>query len=732
MIPGPGEIAPLGDKLVVTPVLSADRSTLDMTFKLPLQGSGARWAAVCFCDTVMTGPVVLCEGDPSTVPFTPQCADYDAANYGISLRAPGGDRYSHVVSSTLGTDGIATITVRINASVAAFRTGTNSRRSEFAVGNYMFSTALKHPTGSAAAADVDFVSGSAQTIAGVYDGIIIAYSITGGSLVLWSIMGGIVYGAGLEPGPKFTVVLKLIGISWILGLVVIMGYFAHDDAVKNAKTVPIYRAIGHIGIQMFGLLLFPVTKTVSLARVIGGGTSFERAIPFHVLIGVILLIVTTVHFAGMYIEFAQTPAGRDSLLTWQEHSHDPNIPDPPAHYTNQLVAGFISWLFIVLLSLPAFARQFIYKAFRISHFLLFPLAIVFAILHVPTAGYVLIPGLTFYVLDLVARAMFFSGSARIVNAVASTRHNAVRLDIEISDNFAKRVTAGQYVFLSTSYVGTPILKPFSIAHTSLKSQKLQTVSLYIKSNGVEKFTGVLANETGMGKWKGGTATLLGPYGSFMVDPWSKRSVVMISGGIGITPMLSVLQHLLTTPRSDGPELITWIWTVREEDVLLLLCEALEDILSSVGKADVDARIYLSKEPSGSRPRINGVPPAVASRLHGGRPDLNAAIYHGAGKADASDVGVFTCGPDVLTEQVATITAGYGFAFHEETFAFGGTPAGMATSMKMLCSSTPAAPMAAAGIRERHSAQEGREMSALQDPLLDDERGTPMKPSEDML
>ena len=635
---------------------------------------------------------MLCRVDPSTSPFAAVCEDYDAANYNIVLRGSGSTRYSQLISSTMDSNGISVVTVRINSTVAGLsqssdRRQSNARRSEFAVGDYIGSVAVKHPPGSAVATTVDFVAGSATAIPSVYRGVVLAYIIIGASLTVASVIGAIVWALSMPVGPKLTVLLQLLATLWTIGSLVVMGILSHQDAIDNGKSAPVFRAIGHIAIVLFGFLLFPVTKTVSLARVMGGGSSFERVIPFHVLFGVLLLLGSTVHFAGMYLEFGTTELGRAALFTWKPHSPSAGAPQPPAHYTNQLVAGFISWLFIVLLSLPAFCRNFFYNVFRISHFLFAPVALVFACLHVPVAAFVLIPGLVFYFADLVSRGMFYAGSNKILSASTSRDYTAARLDIQVSDKFMRSVKPGQYVFLSTSFVGSPILKPFSVAHTSLGQLGIPSISLYIKNQG--RFTAQLVSAIAEEKWKDQTATLLGTYGTLSVDPAKRTNIIMISGGIGVTPMLSMLQALVRTAKDGNPPCaqLAWIWVVREADLVVLFAEALNDLLTqNNATCNVYVRIYLTKEANGG-----ALPSTLAVHIRTGRPDLNSILFHHGTPENANETAVYTCGPGSLTQEVSTLSAGYGYGLHCETFAFGGAPSGMATSMKTLCAGRPAPP-----------------------------------------
>ena len=68
-----------------------------------------------------------------------------------------------------------------------------------------------------------------------------------------------------------------------------------------------------------------------------------------------------------------------------------------------------------------------------------------------------------------------------------------------------------------------------------------------------------------------------------------RSVILTSGGIGITPMLSVLSHLLDQSPSQRPPYVCFVWCVRE--VALIRCFE-KELLEAV-EVGWDVRVHLT-------------------------------------------------------------------------------------------------------------------------------------------
>jgi len=110
---------------------------------------------------------------------------------------------------------------------------------------------------------------------------------------------------------------------------------------------------------------------------------------------------------------------------------------------------------------------------------------------------------------------------------------------------------GQYAFLRWPHAAVaPETHPFTIASSPVHQQILQFA---IKASG--DFTETLA------KLKpGGIVQIDGPYGRFTLSTFGRvRSLVMVAGGIGVTPMLSILRSLAL---QDLRPAVTLIWSNR--------------------------------------------------------------------------------------------------------------------------------------------------------------------------
>jgi 3-phenylpropionate/trans-cinnamate dioxygenase ferredoxin reductase subunit len=115
---------------------------------------------------------------------------------------------------------------------------------------------------------------------------------------------------------------------------------------------------------------------------------------------------------------------------------------------------------------------------------------------------------------------------------------------------------GQYAFLRWPHAAVaPETHPFTITSPSVDQQTLQFA---IKASG--DFTETLAQLKPRD-----IAQIDGPYGRFTLSAFRRvRSLVMVAGGIGVTPMLSILRSLALQEQRPA---VTLIWSNRTgEDI----------------------------------------------------------------------------------------------------------------------------------------------------------------------
>ncbi len=230
-----------------------------------------------------------------------------------------------------------------------------------------------------------------------------------------------------------------------------------------------------------------------------------------------------------------------------------------------------------------------------------------------------------------------------VAVVERLNHNVWSMELIGPPGRTFRHLPGQFAFLKLHGRGLPAEEhPFTIS--SAPSPDGRQIRFTIKASG--DFTGKIG-EFHTGDW----ATVDGPYGLFSHVARASRngSLVMIAGGIGITPILSMLGHMAASG-DDRP--VTLIWgNRREEDIVY--CQELDAL--AAGQMNLHIHHVLSEQEGWPGP-LGFVDAPLLRRLLG---------------AEELAGHLFLCGPPVMMASVERALRSMGVPrrrIHAERFA----------------------------------------------------------------
>ena len=131
-----------------------------------------------------------------------------------------------------------------------------------------------------------------------------------------------------------------------------------------------------------------------------------------------------------------------------------------------------------------------------------------------------------------------------ISSISSTTINLILRNAKSGHPFSFR--AGQYVALSFSRFDRPTpVRCFSIASSPVNSSRLE---FGVKVSG--SYTKALLDLE-----KGDPVYVSGPFGNFVIDENRDKQVVMLAGGIGITPFLSQIRFAAQTNQSTKITLV---------------------------------------------------------------------------------------------------------------------------------------------------------------------------------
>mmetsp|Transcript_27849 Transcript_27849/g.44593 ORF Transcript_27849/g.44593 Transcript_27849/m.44593 type:complete len:485 (-) Transcript_27849:1930-3384(-) len=230
---------------------------------------------------------------------------------------------------------------------------------------------------------------------------------------------------------------------------------------------------------------------------------------------------------------------------------------------DEFLSGYILQGALIGLIVSSFypIRRLLFEVFYYIHIILFVVAVISGLMH---GASIFLIGAGLWLLDLLYRMCFVTAiyhphkctleqlPADIVRISWSKVHNGKIFDYE----------PGQYVFICIPELGLHEWHPFSLS----SSPHHEGVSVHARS---------LGNWTKRLHALAGTKSQVkvfvdGPYGQPCCDIWSGRYTrfLMISAGIGITPLQSITNTLLYQHTQGRPlDQLKFIWTVCDREMV---------------------------------------------------------------------------------------------------------------------------------------------------------------------
>ena len=370
-----------------------------------------------------------------------------------------------------------------------------------------------------------------------------------------------------------------------------------------------------------------------------------------------------------------------------------------------------------------YLRRYCYSLFYILHWLIIIVIIVFALLHEAS---VVMFGVGAWVLDLLIR---FFLVMRFKFRTAKTElfvlpGSLVRVEITPKPGKRFRFKSGQYVFICIPRANIWEFHPISISNTGFDRK----IVLHFKKVGrwtkkvhalIEKQGQKIEHQQNadfksskiMDQIESGTRLettvfINGPYGNPRVDIDSPRYklVVLIAGGIGVTPMQSIYNELLIQHVRGRPFVkVKLIWSLRDEGMLHSVAghsdcfydkqDIHQGQISSMDKCNLvnleyskvmEANFFLTK--GSSEEDKHRLMRRYKARVHLGRPNFPKIMEEMGALAVQNDlhhVAVLSCGPGGMIdhafktsyEKTKKYTTSEGkpfkvnFDFHSEVFEF---------------------------------------------------------------
>ncbi|CAE8652510.1 unnamed protein product [Polarella glacialis] len=355
----------------------------------------------------------------------------------------------------------------------------------------------------------------------------------------------------------------LLGTWFAVFLAMFVRYWAvdhlyHGDGKFNMYPLEVAaRTCGVTAVMLLGLLLLPASKSSPVLT--AAGSSWESAVWIHILLGVLFLMATCGHVALYLARFAELGHLSD-ILPFNAAFFYPMNPvggkTPSDNWTVPMMSA-VFWPSLVCFGIFPWFRRGNYELFRYTHYM--SVILVPATLwHATNAWYFVLPGVLLWTVDRVVRLCGACEVVRVQEMEPLEVSAAAAMTEETEQTKkkkpmpAERVTKVAFTWPGQARTHSPSMfvmvnfpqisfdewHPFSLSSSPLDS----IATIHVKDMGEGSFSGRL-HKLALAASKlphGVVMNVQGPYGS-RVNLHESQEVVLVAGGIGITPMVSVLR-----------------------------------------------------------------------------------------------------------------------------------------------------------------------------------------------
>ncbi|KAI8572010.1 hypothetical protein RHMOL_Rhmol01G0165600 [Rhododendron molle] len=328
---------------------------------------------------------------------------------------------------------------------------------------------------------------------------------------------------------------------------------ANGELVWESKLDSAALRLGLVGNICLAFLFFPVTRGSSVLPLFG--LTSEASVKYHIWIGHIAMTLFTAHGVCYIIYWAVTHQ-ISQMVKWDK-TGVANVAGEIA-----LLAGLAMWV----TTFPRIRRKMFELFFYTHH--LYIVFIIFFVFHVGIAySCMMLPG--FY-LFLVDRFLRFLQSRRGVRLVSARVLPCEAVELDFSKSRGLSYTPTSIVFVNVPGISKMQWHPFTISSSSnLEPEKL---SVIIKSEGswskklYQMFSSPNSSVDHL------DVSIEGPYGPVSTDFLRHETIVMVSGGSGITPFISIIRDLIfltETLKCKTPQILLIAAFKNSSDLTLL-------------------------------------------------------------------------------------------------------------------------------------------------------------------
>lgn len=327
---------------------------------------------------------------------------------------------------------------------------------------------------------------------------------------------------------------------------------------RQLKVMRMGVRLGSLSEACLALLILPVLRGMGLFRIFG--VQFEASVRYHVWIGNGMILFSILH--GMTIMFVW--GAKNSF--WKEITKWQSVGRVNLAGGITLVVGLIIWI----TSLPPIRRKQFQLFYSAHH--LYTVFILFFLLHGGDRHFYLVcSGVLLFALDKILRII---QSRQTTHVISAQILQCKAVELTLPKHPSMKYTPTSMIFLNVPSISKFQWHPFSI--TSSTNVDDDRFSVLIKCHG--QWTDSLYNlihsmlGSGSNQMKSLPIAVEGPYGPANFPYHRYDSLVLVAGGSGITPFLSIIQDIASRNgnMNTHPTKIQLIYMVKRSQDLSLL------------------------------------------------------------------------------------------------------------------------------------------------------------------
>ncbi|TKY51333.1 Ferric reduction oxidase 4 [Spatholobus suberectus] len=295
------------------------------------------------------------------------------------------------------------------------------------------------------------------------------------------------------------------------------------EKVWQAKFRSVSLRVGYIGNICWAFLFFPVTRGSSILPLVG--LTSESSIKYHIWLGHLSMVLFAAHTIGFFIYWGMTHQMKE-VLEWSK-----------TYVSN--VAGVIASLIALVMwvtSFPRFRRK-MFEVFFYTHHL-YTLYILFYAIHVGVEYMCMIaPGIFLFFVDRHLRFLQSRQHAPLLSA-RFLPCGAVELNFSKSPSLC--YNPNSMVFINVPKISKLQWHPFTVISSCHMETDILSVAIKAEGNWSNKLYQELSSST----LDHLNVSVEGPYGPSTSHFLRHEQLVLVSGGSGITPFISIIRDLI--------------------------------------------------------------------------------------------------------------------------------------------------------------------------------------------